>query len=52
MAAAIEGLHAALAENATGYEKLVSLGAELEQAVARQEELEGDWLELAERLGE
>ena len=48
----IEGLHAALAENSAAFEKLVSLGAELEQAVARQEDLEGEWLELAERLGE
>ena len=48
----IEALHSALAEGSADYEKLVSLGAELEQAVARQEELEGEWLELAERLGE
>jgi ATPase subunit of ABC transporter with duplicated ATPase domains len=48
----IEALHAALAAGSADYEKLVGLGAELEQAVARQEELEGEWLELAERLGE
>jgi ATP-binding cassette subfamily F protein uup len=48
----MEDLHAALAEGSADYAKLVSLGADLEQAVARQEELEGEWLEVAERLGE
>jgi len=52
VAAAIERLHTALAENSADYERLVSLGAELEEAVTRQAELEGEWLELAERLGE
>ena len=52
LATRIEGLHTALAAGSADYAKLVSLGAELEEAVARQGELEGDWLELAERLGE
>jgi ATPase subunit of ABC transporter with duplicated ATPase domains len=52
LAARMEGLHTALAEGSADYAKLVSLGAELEEAVARQGELEGEWLELAERLGE
>ncbi|HEY3547438.1 MAG TPA: ABC-F family ATP-binding cassette domain-containing protein [Propionicimonas sp.] len=52
LATRMEGLHTALAEGSADYAKLVSLGAELEEAVARQGELEGEWLELAERLGE
>ena len=48
----MEGLHTALAAGSADYAKLVALGAELEEAVARQGELEGEWLELAERLGE
>jgi ABC transport system ATP-binding/permease protein len=52
LATRIEGLHTALAEGSADYAKLVSLGAELEEAVARQGDLEGEWLELAERLGE
>ncbi len=52
LATRMEGLHAALANGSGDYAKLVSLGADLEQAVARQTELEGEWLELAERLGE
>jgi ATPase subunit of ABC transporter with duplicated ATPase domains len=52
VATRIEGLHTALAEGSADYPKLVALGAELEEAVARQGELEGEWLELAERLGE
>ncbi|HEY3337450.1 MAG TPA: ABC-F family ATP-binding cassette domain-containing protein [Propionicimonas sp.] len=51
LATRMEALHAALAEGSADYAKLVSLGADLEQAVARQEELEGEWLEVAERLG-
>jgi len=52
LATRMEGLHAALAQGSADYAKLVSLGAELEEAVARQGELEGQWLELAERIGE
>jgi ATPase subunit of ABC transporter with duplicated ATPase domains len=52
LATRMESLHTALAEGSADYAKLVSLGAELEEAVARQGELEGEWLELAERLGE
>ena len=52
LATRMEGLHTALAAGSADYAKLVSLGAELEEAVARQGELEGEWLELAERLGE
>ncbi|HEX5335313.1 MAG TPA: ABC-F family ATP-binding cassette domain-containing protein [Propionicimonas sp.] len=52
LATRMEGLHAALAEGSADYAKLVSLGAELEEAVARQGELEGQWLELAELIGE
>jgi hypothetical protein len=52
LATRMEILHTALAEGSADYAKLVSLGAELEEAVARQGELEGEWLELAERLGE
>ena len=52
LATRMEGLHTALAAGSADYAKLVSLGAELDEAVARQGELEGEWLELAERLGE
>jgi ATP-binding cassette subfamily F protein uup len=45
-------LHAALAEHSADYERLLALGVELEQAVARQDDLEAEWLELAERLGD
>ncbi len=48
----IQDLHAAMARQSADYEKLVALDAELAQAVARQEELEGTWLELAELVGE
>ena len=50
--ARIEQLHADLDANAADYEKLVALGAELNEAVARQESLEEQWLELAEQVGE
>ncbi len=50
--ARIEALHAELDAHAADYEKLVALGAELEQAVNRQETLEEQWLELAEQVGE
>ncbi len=32
--------------------RLVALGAELDEAVARQDELESRWLELADQVGE
>ena len=38
--------------HAADYERLVSLGAELDAELARQDELEGHWLELAEQVGE
>jgi len=50
LAAAIERLHAALAENSADYERLTTLGAELAEALTRQQGLEGEWLELAERV--
>ncbi len=50
--ARIEALHAELDANAADYEKLVALGAELDEAVARQGNLEEQWLELAEQVGE
>ena len=50
--ARIEQLHADLDANAADYERLVALGAELNEAVARQESLEEQWLELAEQVGE
>lgn len=48
----IEKLHGLLAQHAADYERLVSLGAELDAELARQDELEGHWLELAEQVGE
>ncbi|MFZ0529602.1 MAG: ABC-F family ATP-binding cassette domain-containing protein [Propionicimonas sp.] len=48
----IADLHAAMAAESGDYERLVSLGAELDQAVAVQDDLEGQWLELAEQIGE
>ena len=48
----IEKLHAALAEHSADYERLLTLGSELEQTLARQDALEGEWLELAERVAE
>lgn len=52
LGARIESLHLAIAENASDYAKLVDLGAELDQALARQTELEEQWLELAEAVAE
>ncbi|MCA0294225.1 MAG: ABC-F family ATP-binding cassette domain-containing protein [Actinobacteria bacterium] len=50
--ARIEELHAQLATHAADYERLVALGEHLDSELARQEELEGQWLELAEVVGE
>lgn len=50
--ARVDQLHTLMAQHSADYEKLVSLGAELDQVVARQDELEGQWLELAELVGE
>ncbi|PKQ31293.1 MAG: glycerophosphodiester phosphodiesterase [Actinobacteria bacterium HGW-Actinobacteria-2] len=44
----IQRIHALLDANAADYPKLVALGADLEQALARRDELEAQWLELAE----
>lgn len=48
--ALVAKLHDQLDANAADYAKLVSLGAELEQAQHRRTELEGQWLELAEGI--
>ena len=52
VASRIDELHAQMAGNASDYERLSALGADLDQALARQDELEGQWLELAEQVGE
>jgi ATPase subunit of ABC transporter with duplicated ATPase domains len=52
LATRVEELHALMSEQAADYERLVALGAELDAARARQEELEERWLDLAEELGE
>ncbi len=44
----IQRIHALLDANAADYPRLVALGSELDQALARREELEAQWLELAE----
>ena len=44
-------LSAALAENATDYEQLIELGAELRAAQAERAELEERWLTIAEESG-
>lgn len=46
----IEKLHHAMSEHAADYAKLVSLGEELSAAEAHHEQLEAQWLELAELL--
>lgn len=46
----IAALHTSLSVNAADYAKLVTLGAELEQAETRRNELEAQWLELAESM--
>jgi ABC transport system ATP-binding/permease protein len=43
-------LHEKLAQYASDYPKLAALGEELSATEARQSELEGQWLELAEKL--
>jgi ATPase subunit of ABC transporter with duplicated ATPase domains len=44
----IQRIHALLDANAADYPRLVALGSELDQTLARREELEAQWLELAE----
>ncbi len=48
LAGRIDELHIQMSEQAADYERLLALGAELETAKARQDELESRWLELAE----
>jgi ATP-binding cassette subfamily F protein uup len=43
-----ESLHAAMSSAASDYERLASLQAELDEAIAERERLEGAWLEAAE----
>jgi len=43
-------LHALLAEHASDYERLATLGAELDDVVAEKESLELEWMEAAETL--
>jgi ATPase subunit of ABC transporter with duplicated ATPase domains len=52
LGARIAELHGQLSENAADYERLVSLGGELEDTLARQQDLEEKWLDLAEQVGE
>ncbi|MCS0639881.1 ABC-F family ATP-binding cassette domain-containing protein [Streptomyces sp. LP05-1] len=42
------GLHAEIAENATDFERVAKLDAQLRELVGEREELESRWLELAE----
>ena len=46
----IRGLHEALAENASEFEKLVGLNADLAAAIANKEDLEAQWLVIFEQL--
>jgi len=46
----IRGLHEALAENASEFEKLVGLNADLAAAIANKEDLEAQWLIIFEQL--
>ena len=48
----VDELHRLMAEHSADYPRLVALGVDLDQALARQDELEGQWLELAEEVGE
>lgn len=48
MEAEIQRIHALLDANAADYPRLVALGSELDQVLARREELEAQWLDLAE----
>jgi ATPase subunit of ABC transporter with duplicated ATPase domains len=48
----IAELHDLIARNAADYERLVALGAELDVQVALQDDLEAQWLELAELVGD
>ena len=43
-----KALHARIAENATDFEKVAKLDAELRELVAERDALEMRWLELAE----
>ena len=46
----IRGLHEALAEHASEFEKLVGLNADLAAAIANKEDLEAQWLVIFEQL--
>jgi ATP-binding cassette subfamily F protein uup len=46
----IRGLHEALAEHASEFEKLVGLNADLATAIANKEDLEAQWLVIFEQL--
>jgi ATP-binding cassette subfamily F protein uup len=50
LAAEEEKLHARLADAATDHEKVLALDAELRAVVAEREQLEEQWLEVADRL--
>lgn len=52
LATRVDELHALMSEQAADYERLAALGAELDDALARQDELENRWLDLAERVGD
>lgn len=45
-------LHASMADAAADYERLASLDAQLKEILAEKESIEGEWLELADRLGD
>ncbi|ONM65421.1 glycerophosphodiester phosphodiesterase, partial [Pseudomonas aeruginosa] len=48
----IEELHTLISAHAADYERLVSLGGELDEVLARQRNLKEQWLELAEEVSE
>jgi ATPase subunit of ABC transporter with duplicated ATPase domains len=52
LAARVDELHVLMSEQAADYERLVTLGAELDAALAQQDDLENRWLDLADRLGD
>jgi ATP-binding cassette subfamily F protein uup len=45
-------LHASMAGAATDYARLAALDAELKEILAEKDEVEAEWLDLAERLGD
>ena len=50
--ARVTELHTLMAQHSADYEKLMSLGSELDEVLARQDALEAEWLELAELVAE